>query len=78
VPTQPARHHCTSECVTWIGTQKCHCSRCGETFTNVSNFDKHWPKGQHIQPIEAGLEQRTNGIWSEPGEVDFNDVFRRN
>lgn len=50
-----------------IGTRICHCSACHETFSVVSNFDKHRTKtGKCLNPESAGLRKDQRDIWVGP------------
>ena len=56
--------------------KRCRCPRCGETFSTVSNFDRHLggkPGVTHcVPPEQAGLVKTTykdGDVWKMPGIV---------
>ena len=61
----------------WQPTRKCHCASCCENFSTVTNFDKHRRNGECVPPAEAGLQQNKRGVWTAPGETDFDARFGR-
>lgn len=63
---------------TWGGLSTAHCTACHETFTVVSNFDRH-RTGSHsagtrycLPPSEVGLIDagRAYPCWGMPGRTD--------
>lgn len=58
----------------WTGKSRCHCSRCHETFSSLSAFDRHWvgAVGRDCRkPSEVGLLMvpgPLGGIWSWPSD----------
>lgn len=54
-------------------TSGCRC--CGEVFTSLGGFDKHWQgwkqrEGKCQPPANVGLVQSANGRWHFPGRDD--------
>lgn len=49
----------------WTGLNRCHCSKCHETFGGVSSFDKHLQprRKKCIYPEKLGLTQNEQGVW---------------
>jgi hypothetical protein len=60
---------------TWTGLGIAHCASCHETFTTVSNFDRHRAgsrvrglvAGECNAPDDAGLVLNERGQWAMPG-----------
>lgn len=65
---------CTAD---WQASRKCHCASCCENFSTVSNFDKHRENGACLDPARAGLVKNKRGVWTLPGETDFDERFKR-
>ena len=64
---------------TWTGKSMAHCKSCHETFSTVSNFDKHRFRGRSLSveflgrcepPDEIGMVQNNYGTWRKPDERD--------
>lgn len=71
-------HVCSADCTAgWQPSRKAHCSACGENFSTPGNFDKHRRDGECVTPIKAGLIQNKRGVWTAPGETDFDARFGR-
>lgn len=50
---------------------QCMADGCGLFFSGESAFRKHWKRGGHVHPAEAGLVERTRvagPVWGMPGE----------
>lgn len=66
-----------SKCKTrWTSGSAAHCTLCHETFTAVSNFDRHRHPPQKLEvqrtgecgwPEDVGLERDHRGFWKTPG-----------
>ena len=54
----------------WGGQLTCHCAACHETFTTVSNFDKHRHYEKCKPPQSRGLVVGARGLWCQPREDD--------
>lgn len=65
---------CTTD---WPAGRKCHCAGCCHSFSTVGNFDKHRRAGACVPPADAGLVQNKRGLWTAPGETDYDDRFNR-
>lgn len=68
---QQERSHCTPAHINWVGTNKCHCASCCQTFSTVSNFDRHRKGGECLPPESAGMHRNKHGVWIQDGE--FHD-----
>lgn len=59
----------------WTGLTTSHCAGCHETFTTVSNFDRHRRGGECVRPSSAGLiasQRGGNAVWHQPaGKYDI-------
>lgn len=56
--------------ITWGGFRTCHCSACHETFSGVTNFDKHQRNGECRKPQKCGLKIGYRGVWVGEGEYE--------
>lgn len=52
----------------WGGFKTCHCTACHETFSTISNFDRHRKTGKCQPPKDCGLVRRENGAWCMPSD----------
>lgn len=53
-----------------------HCGSCCETFSRVSNFDRHRSRGKCLSPEIAGLKKNSNGTWLGEDERDISGLGR--
>lgn len=68
----------SAECTLgWQQGRKSHCPNCCENFSTVGNFDKHRRGGVCVPPAEAGLNLNKRGVWTMPGETDYDERFGR-
>lgn len=71
-------HQCSPACTAgWQPGRKCHCRGCGNNFSTPANFDKHRRNGECVPPDKAGLVMNQRGVYTMPGETDFNARFGR-
>ena len=61
------------------GKSRAYCGACDETFSTVSNFDRHLDGYGPVtcrHPVDVGLELKSNGTWGlpAPGPRDINDT----
>jgi hypothetical protein len=49
----------------WTGLSRAHCAACHDTFTTVTNFDRHRRNGRCVDPASVGLIFK-NGLWRQP------------
>lgn len=61
----------------WPSGRKCHCTTCCQTFSCVSNFDKHRENDKCLPPASVGLAKNAHGVWITPDETDYVERFKR-
>lgn len=65
----------------WGGSKTAHCSRCHETFTTPSNFDKHQRDRVCLDPALVGLVETARAgytAWGAPADPNRwagNDAY---
>jgi len=51
-----------------VGADRCHCTRCCQTWDDVELFDAHRPADRCLTGRAMGLLQTRNGIWQRAAD----------
>jgi hypothetical protein len=54
---------------TWVGLDRCHCSRCHQTWDDIRLYDRHQRVRGCLAGPELGLLATRNGIWLRPEDL---------